>query len=186
MTRVFVLSFGFLAFAWYELSGGADFEPGDRGVEMLASYTPSQTPVREHEDTVVARADTGESLNALTTETVAPRVASVLPVAAAVSPAKLQQVVYDDPETMEQPAPAQKPVIQPVVASASSIDYREVTGSRVNLRGGPGTSYDVVTQLLQGEEVEVMDETGDGWVKLRALDGNNVGWMSADFLTASN
>jgi hypothetical protein len=69
--------------------------------------------------------------------------------------------------------------------AASQTDYRTVTGSRVNLRLGPATTFAVVTQLLRGEEVEVLDDTGNGWVKLRALDGSDVGWMADSFLTSS-
>ncbi|WP_417211648.1 SH3 domain-containing protein [Antarctobacter sp.] len=67
-----------------------------------------------------------------------------------------------------------------------SRDLRVVSASRVNLRDGPATSYDVVAKLDEGVEVEVLDDTGDGWVKLRVVDGDTLGWMSDDFLTASN
>lgn len=107
------------------------------------------------------------------------------------------------PASMDAAMPAEEAVVMPAVAradiasdsaaaiseavaEAAVIDYREVTGSAVNLRGGPSTSYDVLTQLLRGEEVEVLDDTGDGWVKLRAVDGDDIGWMSDSFLTASN
>ena len=75
---------------------------------------------------------------------------------------------------------------QPVVTEAVSIDYRVVTGSRVNLRAGPGTRYGVVTQLLQGEEVEILTDDGTGWVELRALDGNSIGWMADAFLASAD
>lgn len=65
-------------------------------------------------------------------------------------------------------------------------DLRVVSASRVNLRGGPATSYDIVAKLDEGAEVEVMDDTGDGWVKLRVVDAETVGWMSDDFLNARN
>lgn len=183
MIRVSVLTFGFLAFAWYEMSGGADFVAGENGVELLASYTPPVESVADR--TLVARADISPALNELVPP--APRVQTVLQPAAAPAaarpqpePEKIEQVFFEDPESV---APEVEPVAQPAVAVASSIDYRAVNGSAVNLRTGPGTSYGIVTQLLRDEQVEVMDETGDGWVKLRAVDGNEVGWMSADFLT---
>ncbi|WP_323772279.1 SH3 domain-containing protein [Antarctobacter sp.] len=65
-------------------------------------------------------------------------------------------------------------------------DLRVVSASRVNLRGGPATSYDVVDKLDEGVEVEVLDDTGDGWVKLRVVDSDTLGWMSDDFLTTTN
>jgi uncharacterized protein YraI len=73
--------------------------------------------------------------------------------------------------------------VEPVV----EIDYRRVTGNRVNLRAGPGTSFGVVDTLRRGDEVEVLQDPGTGWVKLRSFEGNSIGWMSGQFLqVASN
>ncbi|CUH78952.1 SH3 domain-containing protein [Tropicibacter naphthalenivorans] len=186
MTRVILLTFGFMSWAWYELSGGADFVPGNNGVQLIAVYEPTETPepVQENVQPQVARANMGSELTTFEGfarqqrvyefDNAQPIKTVLAPVAARAIPAEavIEQVAVRDQG-------------KPGVTVASSIDYREVTGSRVNLRGGPGTSYNVVTQLLRGEEVEIMDETGDGWVKLRALDGNDIGWMSDSFLTAA-
>ena len=51
----------------------------------------------------------------------------------------------------------------------------------MNVRGGPGTHFDVVGKLTRGAEVEVLAENGDGWVEMRSIDGATLGWM-ADFL----
>ena len=81
-------------------------------------------------------------------------------------------------------------IAKPVVAASQpvvDVDYRTVTGNRVNLRAGPSTSYDVVTKLRRSDDVEVLQDPGTGWVKLRSFEGNDIGWMSADFLeVASN
>lgn len=53
-----------------------------------------------------------------------------------------------------------------------------------NVRGGPGTDYGVVTKLTSGDAVEVLMDNGDGWVKMRPVDGGVEGWM-ADFLLAA-
>ena len=60
-------------------------------------------------------------------------------------------------------------------------DIRAVSGNRVNLRGGPGTSYAVMGQLTRNAKVEILADPGTGWVKLRPLAGGPVGWM-ADYL----
>lgn len=36
MVRLFVLTFAFLGWAWYEMSGGSEFEPGENGIALLA------------------------------------------------------------------------------------------------------------------------------------------------------
>ena len=66
----------------------------------------------------------------------------------------------------------------------ASLDIRVVSGNRVNVRGGPGTGFDVVNRLVRGEEVEIIEDNGDGWVKMRPVSGGKEGWM-ADFLLAS-
>ncbi|WP_299970947.1 SH3 domain-containing protein [uncultured Roseobacter sp.] len=69
-------------------------------------------------------------------------------------------------------------------ASSSDVgaqrDIRSVNGSVVNMRSGPGTRHGVVDQLTQGMQVEVLQDSGTGWVELRTSDGSR-GWM-ADFL----
>ncbi|SNT25944.1 SH3 domain-containing protein [Antarctobacter heliothermus] len=65
-------------------------------------------------------------------------------------------------------------------------DVRVVSASRVNLRDGPATSYEIVAKLDEGVEVEVLDDTGDGWVKLRVVGAETEGWMSDDFLNVPN
>ncbi|WP_353313277.1 SH3 domain-containing protein [Shimia sp. NS0008-38b] len=66
-------------------------------------------------------------------------------------------------------------------ATNSSTDQRIVRGSRVNMRGGPGTSFGVITVLTQGQEVQVLRESG-GWVKLKETTSGRIGWMSAKML----
>ncbi|WP_418594579.1 SH3 domain-containing protein [Ponticoccus sp. (in: a-proteobacteria)] len=225
MFRVMLITFGVLGWAWYELSGGSEFEAGDTGVTLMAAVpdtalgaTPgpevtradrsasdlsSVAPVREAAAPV--RQPLPEPAKAvIAAEPVVPAdpqkfaalldaalpdepegnfddapVAEVMPVAGTARPAVAEPVVAET-------AFAEPSVAEPAIAEPQRADLRVVVGSRVNLREGPATSYAVVTQLLQGEFVEVLDETGDGWVRLRAVDGNNEGWMAASLLVASN
>lgn len=56
-----------------------------------------------------------------------------------------------------------------------------VTGSRVNLRSGPGTSNAVVGQVTQGTQAEMLAEA-DGWYQIRSADGSSAGWIFGKFL----
>ncbi|WP_425073895.1 SH3 domain-containing protein [Sagittula sp. S175] len=192
MLRIFLITFGVLGWAWYELSGGSNFVPGEHGVQLLAA---AHQPVAVDEPTeVVARDTPAADLNAIIQPAVA-RPAVVRAAAAPVAVAPIltvdsgKQQIVATPAVFSDAMPADEDgsaTIEQAVAEAALVDYRTVTASRVNLRGGPSTSFDVLTQLLRGEEVEILDDAGDGWVKLRALDGNDIGWMADSFLTAAN
>ncbi|PYG31239.1 SH3 domain-containing protein [Pelagimonas varians] len=180
MARVILLTFACLGWAWFELSGGSDFQPGQNGVTLVASVPKVTSDRIEPAVPQVARADTtGSALTSFGT----PKTAKVI-LASAVR----------TPKPVIAPAVAQAPLMATPAVARDSIatefavlaDYRQVTGSRVNLRGGPSTKFDVVTQLLRGEEVEILANQDDGWVKLRALDGSEIGWMSDSFLKAVN
>ena len=63
------------------------------------------------------------------------------------------------------------------------VDLRSVTGNRVNMRTGPGTTYSVVAKLDRGTQVHVLADPGNGWVKLRPADGGPIGWMTASLVS---
>ncbi|MGR3513106.1 MAG: SH3 domain-containing protein [Paracoccaceae bacterium] len=62
-----------------------------------------------------------------------------------------------------------------------TLDYWYVTGSRVNLRGGPSTSNSVIGQVTFGMEAEVLSDR-DGWYEIRLADGSAAGWIFGKFL----
>jgi len=64
---------------------------------------------------------------------------------------------------------------------AVSADTWYVTGERVNLRDGPGTSNPVVGQAIFGMAAEVLDDR-DGWYRVRLADGAVTGWIFGRFL----
>lgn len=84
------------------------------------------------------------------------------------------------PSLASPPAAAPDAAPAPLVeAAAPAGSRREVSGDRVNLREGPGTTFDVVGRLARGEVAEVI-ERRDGWARVRV--GANEGWMSERFL----
>lgn len=62
-------------------------------------------------------------------------------------------------------------------------DIRAVSGTLVNMRSGPSTDFEVIDQLTQGTQVEVVSDSGDGWVELRPLSGGTTGWIAEFLLT---
>lgn len=195
MTRLFVLTFAFLGWSWYEMSGGSEFEPGENGIRALAKVESEDLPVVEPQVTEVAETvvepqpqvtrstNSGVELAKVSAASFPQqtRVVTVVP-----HPGKIGSAGSAASEAIVKGETIAAPVLA-AASAAAAVDYRVVTGNRVNLRAGPSTSYDVVTKLRRGDDVEVLQDPGTGWVKLRAFEGNSVGWMSADFLEiASN
>lgn len=52
-----------------------------------------------------------------------------------------------------------------------------VTGTRVNVRTGPGTNFPVVTQVNKGDVVTLKDQAF-GWYKVVLADGATTGWIA--------
>lgn len=204
MVRFIVLTFALLGVVFYEMSGGADFEPASarltdiRKDPLKPARFAERDPVADLEANV-----TRVALNLTTVEDVLTGGATqparnVEPLSPAPE-ARIEQVAFPAPRNNEIAA-----IIPSLVEGAdsttfgqfatinveagtdagptqTSADIRSVTGTRVNVRGGPGTDFNVVTGLVLGDEVEVLEDTGTGWVQTRPLDGGPIGWV-ADFL----
>jgi hypothetical protein len=200
MKRFIVLSFAFLAFGFYELSGGSDFDPvaareiaiaarleksGDPKTTKLASETASQpkkNPVVRDEPVVTRASLNLTSIEEVLTKPEAPAEAAKPP--AAENP--LTQSLTEKPSVV-----LPSLVFAGTTSQASSDavrpprDIRSVAGVSVNMRAGPGTNHNVVTQLDRDTQVEVLQDNGTGWVQLRPVLGGPTGWVADFLLTGS-
>jgi uncharacterized protein YgiM (DUF1202 family) len=227
MKRFIFLTFGFMGWAFYEMSGGADFVPA--GPQMASSETAAsaliasaeagttsstlvtaaaanaarkaESPITPFAERAPARDVTATrvALN-LTTLSDLPQANDAMVQKAVATPmdragAKVVKAVSTNAPKVEKAAysttNANAPVVIPSLISATDngttfvsttqADIRKVNGTRVNVRGGPGTSFGVVGKLGKGDAVEVVEDNGAGWVRFRSVDGTASGWM-ADFL----
>ena len=91
-----------------------------------------------------------------------------------VATAPAQDIVVPDvaPEVVEIVAP----VVEP------KLDIRAVAGSRVNMRMGPSTDFEVITTLDGGTKLEVLSVDADGWANVSTERGIE-GWMAERLLT---
>jgi len=203
-----VSTFGFLSLAWYQMSGGANFEPGTQTAGLPSLTFPDGNAAAAIE---VARGDiSGADLTSVAQVAAAPAKSDgiepkldVTLAAAAGTPnatveaEKAVEVASLDTRNdavMSNAAPGA--VVERVVFGAepqaepeapeTAMDLRRVTGNVVNVRNGPGTGYSVVNQLRRGDAVEVLTDPGEGWVKLQAIETKRIGWMSARFLRAAD
>ncbi len=200
MTRVIVITFAMLGWCFYVMSGGPDFEPrGTRAdqpvrVASVPEPEPLPAPTSRAEDLVTnvsarivpARAqpepqveeDAAVVLSQVTTDPLSQfsafdengvsfTLASLEDGAAGLL--QVEAEVQDDITPTTQ-------VIEP------EKDIREISGTRVNMRDGPGTIYPIIAKAKLGQRVEVLSDSGTGWLRLRLYPDQRVGWISASLV----
>lgn len=166
------LTFAFMGWGYYEMSGGADFVPQERVVASVEE--PAVTPVETPE--IVARAANAPTLLAVSASNVAtpaPEITETAEVAVAPLP---------QADQVEEPAVTEVVAIAPAVEE--KLDIRAVGSSRVNMRMGPGTNFDVITTLDSGTKLEILEVNPDGWANVSTVDRGIEGWMAERLLTA--
>lgn len=192
MWRFILVTFTFLGWSFYILSGGADYEPRTQSwqaravlndVRPLARPTtvdlaalPETEPASDGEVEVTRALSSLDDLN-LTKEggfevTLAALDGEAAPAAEFEADAQKAEELTQTPETS-------------TVAAAPALDIRIVTGTVVNMRDGPSTFYLAVGKLRQGDAVEILENPGEGWLKIRASDTGQEGWMADWLVTAA-
>lgn len=70
-------------------------------------------------------------------------------------------------------------------SSGPAYDY--VNGTNVNMRSGPGTSYDKIAQYNIGTSVEILDTVTNSaketWYQVKVIGTGTVGYIRSDFIT---
>lgn len=190
------VSFAFMGWAYYEMSGGTDFERETRaGAEQdsaelvarantttLLSLSTSDAPGAEDAPTADAILASFEG------EPAAPSPALEQAVAEIATGAPLGEISDDDVTevitefvSLSEPQPFYGTATE--ASSENAVDLRQVAGSRVNMRQGPGTDYGVIVTLDSGTQVEVLEVDGNGWARLRTVSTGQEGWMAERLLT---
>ncbi|MDX2482146.1 MAG: SH3 domain-containing protein [Pseudodonghicola sp.] len=210
----------FLAWMFYELSGGADFVP--RGVRppkpapQVAAIQPRSAPEgteprlapRQPRDTdpdsdtdfsrftaetqraalkarQATRADRLEQLRHSLNQGIAitPGKVGFGASGGSIALTSLEQGLagFEETTPVAVADSATEPMVPP--APAPAPDLRAVSGTRVNMRDGPGTIYPVVARLVMGHQVEVLSTSGTGWLRLRTLPERQIGWVAASLVS---
>jgi len=215
MKRFILITFAVLAFAFYEMSGGSDFQPRKPQLAEVRETTPSASE-SSVVDTVTVRELVRQPVIAeapapadLTPEPSAPiDTARATPDRPAANPNLRQEIARERlgqvgqslrqglPLTADAPTQTltltslergvaglgqvetQAPQ-QPADYQTPRADIREITATRVNMRAGPGTNHSIVTRLNIGHPVEVLEDNGYGWLHLRSVQDDTIGWISA-------
>ncbi|WP_260024729.1 SH3 domain-containing protein [Ruegeria conchae] len=200
MTRVIVITFAMLGWSFYVMSGGPDFEPrgtrAEQPVPIASAPAPKPTPAptsRAEElvtnvatRPVAARAEPEPLAEEETAVVLSQVAANTLPQfsafdqdGASFTLASLEDgaagLLQVETEVQDDITPTSQ-VIEP------EKDIREISGTRVNMRDGPGTIYPIIAKANIGQRVEVLSDSGTGWLRLRLLPGQSVGWISASLV----
>ncbi len=161
MSKFIIVTCAMLAWAFYEMSGGAEFEPLERKMPV------AKAPVEELTvDPIMPVTKLAEVVTTPEPEK-QPIGYTVIPAAKVDPQADIEQVTFVTEVT---PAPDAMPVWK-------------VAGDWVNMRDGPSTAYLVLDTLPRGTKAEVLTVNADGWAQIRLLDTGQVGWMAERLLS---
>ena len=178
MSRFVLLSFVFLGWGFYELSGGSEFEPMRRAAPESATTTAPPTPV-----TVTATANPVPTPPPAPVPTVRRDLRELVTTPQPTPAATPAALSADSVLIQPAPEPTLPQAILPPPLPEPPEDIRSVRGARVNMRSGPGTAYSVLATLTRDQQVIVLREPGNGWAKLKVVDTGRIGWMSSRLLT---
>jgi hypothetical protein len=208
MWRIIILTFGFLGWSFYTLSGGADYQPreGSRQAEALKQREAEQLRVAENREMAPAPQASAINLPDVVTRNTVDTIAIVAaskPQSQPMPEPARQPLGAGDQEdlasanvrvaslTLSEPAAfAQAAGFAPVSDAEEQVmqeeirDLRRITGTSVNMRAGPGTRYGILTRVTRDTEVEVLESFDNGWLRLRVLDTQRIGWVSGTLVSA--
>lgn len=72
------------------------------------------------------------------------------------------------------------------LAAVPAAPMARAQDGKVNLRGGPGTDYEIVGELLVGESLEIVGRNADSsWWQISTTEGG-VAWVAAEVVAASD
>ena len=186
MKTFILLTFGFLGFAFYEMSGGSEFEPASARVAETESPQAEQMAEAKTETPAPEAAPSSSAITKIGNTPSVTRVALNLTNVSDAQVAATEQPAAQIIDSAETPQIILPSLIATTNTNGASTgaDVRKVSGNRVNVRGGPSTNYGVVSKLTRGVEVRILEDNGDGWVRMQPVNGGEAGWM-ADFLLTS-
>ncbi|MEO0370702.1 MAG: SH3 domain-containing protein [Pseudomonadota bacterium] len=212
MWRFVVISFAFLGMAFYVMSGGASYEPAPNSVQAQAKLPPEErinyrAPASEPEPgsgpevtrTVAQVEATFEGLSvaeeeadelSVTLTTIRTDAAGLFEAEANRPKAELLNMALPE-ETFEiasAPDREDGAINAAVAAALGEISFdqsqiRWVKENIIDLRAGPGLSFDRVRQVSKGAEVAVLEDPGHGWLNVQVVDGYETGWVPEWLLT---
>ena len=172
MWKYLLLCFVMFGWAFFELSGGQDFEPAVATSisEVVAPSDDVDLIDRSFDREEVARAAT-DALRSIEFDDHAVAAAPIN----VVTDAALWKVSADT-ETSAIIEDILDDVVPVVAANVPSDEnLYAVSVNRANMRNGPSTRNGVIAKLERGTAVQLLPSSSGSWVKLRVVETNRVG-----------
>lgn len=205
MWRFIIMTFAFLGWSFYTLSGGADYQPreGSRQAEALkaraaAEMRAAQAPAAPEQVTADTTDEASRDLLDLTQieEVRAVLDLSARPLLQDAADAQVIEAGYDDklianlslakPAAFAQAAGMTPASVETTTEQPQDLrDLRRVTGNSVNMRSGPGTKFGVLARIPRNTEVEVLETFEGEWLRLRIVETNRVGWIASRLVSSA-
>ena len=100
------------------------------------------------------------------------------------TPVPVQAEAAPSPTETQVPSVAAQTAGQPAApAAVAQPVFGLINATELNVRSGPGTSFDIVRAATQGQRFELVDISDDGdWVQL-SENGAPIGWTALEFVT---
>ena len=173
MFKIMTATTALLGLAFFEMSGGADFEPG---MAQAATATPVETEATDslapYRVAIAFPADQYDYVP-FNDPVIVPVQVAEAPVATEGDDAMIVKAAYGaEPEGI-------------TLVSADDTprpDLRIVTGDWVNVRSGASTANTVIDTVARDTEVQVLGTDGD-WVQVELLQSGQIGWMASWLLS---
>lgn len=197
MWRMILVTLVFLGYAFYQISGGSDFEPKLIDVERTSAKEPASiidtSPSGESNGLVLQNDSQLIEPSQSGRKTVRPPSASTaVPAAedaegkAIIDLSKAGEAIFGGAQSgasSDSNVLTISAVSDDVSGDTAPQDLRKVTGLRAALYDGPGINFPMLRPLAMGQQVQVLDRVNGGWVRLRTLGDGQVGWASGSLLS---
>lgn len=159
-----------LGLAFYQLSGGNNFEPRTREIQTQEA---GADPIKATQAPVFVAKTTAEiDVVKVTKSELRVLKASV----AKDEPVKEMPSILM--ASLNTASDAQEETTQQAETQTPTKEVRIVRANRANVRQGPGTKFSVIDRVERGVEVEILQDPGQGWVKFRNLESERIGWIA--------
>ena len=182
MWRFILLTFAFLGWSFFELSGGFGYQPAANSIQAQVRSTfisPVSRPGAARKQRLAKASPAQPTIPAADPAIITPAHHDPTADPGTVPAPTLASVQTDTPTVQPDPPETKAALLtEPASLPAATIDLSQVSGTVANMRGGPGITYGTVAKLAHGTQVSILQNTGSGWLELQVVETGQTGWIA--------